>query len=138
MVVVAEIHPHVPKFQAFTAQCYAGKQSDIGECAVVIVVIEIIRHGVVGDQEVGPAIVIVIAPSCAGTESSTAYPGLLCDVLEPAIAQIVIEHVAAIAGDKKIELAIIIVVSYGDPHTPAAPGQTSFLSNVFESAIWLL
>src|SRR5205814_4964259 len=54
MVVVAEIHSHVPKFQALAAQRDTGEQAGLGEGAIVIVVIKVVGHGVVGDQEIGP------------------------------------------------------------------------------------
>src|SRR5438876_983422 len=62
VVVVAKIHSHVPKFQAFTAQRDTRHQADVGKGAVVIVVIEVVGNGIVGDQKIGPAIIVVIGP----------------------------------------------------------------------------
>ena len=49
-----------------------------------------------------------------------------------------VEHIAVVAGHEQVELAIVIVVGDGNPHTPAQPGQTRLLGDVFERAIWLL
>ena len=65
MVVVAEIHSHVSKFQALAAQRDPGQQAGLGEGAIVIVVIKIVGNGIVGDQKIGPAIVVVIGPNHA-------------------------------------------------------------------------
>src|SRR5262249_46444563 len=62
MIIIAKIHSHVSQFQAFTTQRDAREQSHISERSIVIVVIEIVRHGVIRNQEIGPAIVVVIGP----------------------------------------------------------------------------
>src|SRR5438132_3573036 len=62
VVVVTEIHSHVPKFQTFATQRNTGQQADVNEYAIMIVMIQIVGYRVVGDQEIGPAIVIVIGP----------------------------------------------------------------------------
>ena len=49
-----------------------------------------------------------------------------------------IEHVAVVASHKQVELAIVIVVSHGNTHAPAPPGQAGLLGDVFERAIRLL
>ena len=63
--------------------------------AVVIVVVQIIRAGIVRDVEIGPAVVIVIAPDHAEAVilAGVAHAGLLRDFFERAIAAIVIEQV---------------------------------------------
>src|SRR6266566_276350 len=62
VVVVAPINAHVAKLHAFAAEGHARDHPDVGEGAVVIVVIEVIWDGVIRHQEVGPAIVVVIHP----------------------------------------------------------------------------
>src|SRR5262249_58906562 len=73
-----------------------------------------------------------------GAEPSTAEPSLLGNVLELAIAQVVIEHVAVVACHEQIQLAVVIVVGDGHAHSPAQPGQTGFLGDVLESPVRLL
>src|SRR6266478_6436112 len=62
MVVIAPVNAHVAQFHAFAAEGYAAEHSHVGERSVVIVVIEIVGDGVVGDEEIGPSVVVVIHP----------------------------------------------------------------------------
>src|SRR5271170_3352399 len=62
VIVVGEVDAHGAEALAVAAEGYAGEQADVGERAVVIVVIEVAGDGVVGDKEVGPAVVVVVGP----------------------------------------------------------------------------
>src|SRR5258708_38454681 len=93
---------------------------------------------IASDEQVHLAITIVIAPGCAAAEPSTANRGLLGNVLEFTVPQIMVEHVAVVARDKKIELPIIIIISHSNAHAPAQPCQTRIPSNVLESAVCFL
>src|SRR5262245_18755280 len=89
-------------------------------------------------EQIHVAVTIIIAPSRARAEPSTADPGLLGDILKFAISQVMVEHVAVVAGHEKVKLAVIIVVSHSNTHTPAEAGEAGFLGNIFKIAIWLL
>ena len=75
-----------------------------------------------GHEQVHVAIAIVIPPSCARAETPSADSGLLSDIFKFAIAQIVVEHVAVVAGYKQVELAVVVIIGHGYSHTPAQPG----------------
>lgn len=50
MVVIAPIDAHVAEFHAFAAEGHAGEHAHVRERAVVIVVVEIVGDGIVGDE----------------------------------------------------------------------------------------
>src|ERR1700676_1491326 len=62
VVVIAPIDAHVAEFQAVATEGYAGKHAHVGEGAVVIVVVEIVGDGIVGDEEIGPTVVVIVHP----------------------------------------------------------------------------
>ena len=62
MVVIAPINAHISKFHALAAQSHAGEQTYLFERSVVFIVVEIIWYGIVGHQQIGPAVVIIVYP----------------------------------------------------------------------------
>src|SRR5258706_4810671 len=62
MVVIAPIDSHIPELHAFAAKGHATEHANVGECPIMVVVVEIVGDGIVGDEEIGPAIVVVIHP----------------------------------------------------------------------------
>ncbi|HEX7424089.1 MAG TPA: hypothetical protein VF311_09440 [Terriglobales bacterium] len=50
VVVIAPIDAHVAEFHAFAAEGHAGEHAHVRERAVVIVVVEIVGDGIVGDE----------------------------------------------------------------------------------------
>src|SRR5229473_176504 len=96
MVVIAPVDAHVAELHAFAAEGHAGEHAHVGEAAVVIVVVEIVGNGIVGDEQIGPAIVVVIHPN----DSEAVVTDLIVDArldgnfLEGAVAAIVIEEIA--------------------------------------------
>src|SRR6266481_3092382 len=54
VVVVSPIDTHVAQFHALPAEGHSGEHANVCEGAVVIVVIEIIRDGIVGNEQVWP------------------------------------------------------------------------------------
>src|SRR5262249_27083786 len=44
VVIIAKIYTHISKFKPFTAERHTRKQANVSECAVVIIVVEIVRH----------------------------------------------------------------------------------------------
>src|SRR5438067_1773247 len=95
VVVVAEIHSHVPKLQAFTTQRDTGQQAHIGKCAVVIVVEEVVGNGVVSDQKIGPAIVVVIGPHHAQAIIANVimHAGFVRNLFKGSITTIVVKKI---------------------------------------------
>ncbi len=70
VVVVPE-----PAGEAGAGLGHAEPIGDIGECGVAVIVVEPIILVQIRDVEVGPAIVVVVAPSDALGESVVADPG---------------------------------------------------------------
>src|SRR5205814_8668489 len=62
VVIIAPVHSHVAKLHPFAAESYAGKHAHVRKCAVVVVVVEVVGNGIVGNQEIGAAFVVVINP----------------------------------------------------------------------------
>jgi hypothetical protein len=73
--------------------------------------------GVIGDEKIQQAIVVVIEPCGSDTECVgrlAANPRGRCDVAERAIPVVVIEDVSARATNEQVLLAVVIVVSDRD------------------------
>jgi spore germination cell wall hydrolase CwlJ-like protein len=80
------------------------------------------------------AVAIVIGPGRAGAEAASADAGLVGYVFELAVAQVVIERVAAVAGDVNILQAVVVVIGYGYAHAPAFAREARGLGYVGELA----
>ena len=65
VIVVAPGHAHRTERLAFAVHGNAADHRVVGERAVVIVVIEMIGRRVVGDEQIGPAVVVVVTPGRA-------------------------------------------------------------------------
>ncbi len=96
VVVITPIDAHVAELHAFAAEGYTGEHAHVGEGAVVIVMVEIVGDGVVSDEEIGPAIVVVVHPHnpeaiVADVIVDASFDG---NFLEGAIAAIVIQEIA--------------------------------------------
>ena len=118
----------------------AGSVAHVGESAVMIVVIEldllafvisgmtvgavagaplaapdiVLRRplDVVGDDQIEPAIFVVIEPSGAGGPSAfVGDAGFGGDIGEGSVAVVVIENGAAVAGDVEIGIAVVIEIA---------------------------
>src|SRR5713101_3531987 len=69
---------------------------------------------VVGDHEIEPAVFVVVKPSCAGGPAAlVGDTGLGGDIGEGAIAIVVVENGAAVAGDVDVRVAIVVEVTDG-------------------------
>src|SRR5438128_2028931 len=84
------------------------------------------------------AVAVVIGPRCARAKSSAAHAGLLRDVLKLTIAQIVVKHVAVVAGDVYVRQSVIVIVGDGDSHAPALARESGFQRDVCELQILAL
>src|SRR6266404_2818352 len=96
MVVIAPVNAHVAQFHAFAAEGYAAEHSHVGERSVVIVVIEIVGDGVVGNEEIGPAVVVIVDPHDAEAVVADVImdAGLHGDFFKGSVTSIVIEKIA--------------------------------------------
>ena len=97
--------------------------ADVGEGAVAVVVIEN-RPAVGGDEEVGKAVVVVVADGHAHAEGPAGDAGLLGDVGERAVAIVLVERVAdrllglveiarAAVDQVDVHPAVVVVVEEG-------------------------
>ena len=91
---------------------------------------------VVGDEEIGPAVGVVVAkggtggPGVVGRE--TGWRG---DVGEGAVTVVAVEDDAAEAGDEQVRPAIVVVVSDDCTHGPAGRADAGGIGDVGEGAI---
>src|SRR5580704_2958867 len=96
VVVIPEIDTHVAELRAIAAKRNSREHADFGKSAVAIVVIEIVGNGIVGDDKIGPAVVVVIGPHraeavVADLIMDASFHG---DFFERAIPAIVVEKIA--------------------------------------------
>ena len=82
------------------------------------------------DEKIDVAIAVVVGPCSAGAESAGTHASLLRHVFKFAVAQIVVERIAAVAGDVNILPSIVVVVSDGHAHDPAFAREASGLGDV--------
>src|SRR5229473_1171248 len=96
VVEIGEIHAHVAEFHAFAAERQAGEHADVRKGAVVIVVVEVVGNGIIGDEQVRPTIIIVVRPhhTQAVIADFVANASFCRDFFKSAVATIVIEEVA--------------------------------------------
>ena len=78
---------------------------------------------VAGDEEVEPAVAVVVAPGCAGGPVAESDAGLLGNVGERAVVVVVVEAVLAEVGDVDVGPAVVVVVADGDAESPAVVGD---------------
>ncbi len=78
---------------------------------------------VVADVEIEVAVVVQVGPGRRGRPVAVAAePRTRRDVLEPAVAEVVVEGVGPPSGDEQVGPAVVVVVAHGDP-VPVAAGQ---------------
>src|SRR5216684_7645007 len=96
VVEIGEIHAHVAEFHAFAAERQAGEHADVRKGAVVVVVVEVVGNRVIGDEQVGPTIIIVVRPHhTQAVIADFVANAIFCrDFFKSAVATIVIEEVA--------------------------------------------
>src|SRR5882724_2729715 len=96
VIEVADGDSHSCHLTAITADRGAGNIADIGKVPFAIVPIEVVRSGIVGDKNVGPPVVVEIAPHHA----EPVVPGGIVDasgfrnIGERAVSIVAIEAVA--------------------------------------------
>ena len=138
-VVVGGVDAHAGARDARFVERHARGDGDVGEGAVLLVLVEPVRLGVVGDEQIEPAVAVVIEQRDAERlRGRVVETGLLRRVLEPAIAEVAIERRALtfvrlgravrlrlaveravqvfldrpvdVVGDEQIEAAVAVVV----------------------------
>src|SRR5207249_506364 len=76
------------------------------------------------DEEIEPAVVIVVKPECASGPAGSKNTCLLRDFLEAAIAPIVVKVGSIESGDVDVRIAVAVIISCGDSHS-----EESFLES---------
>ncbi len=96
---------------------------------------------VIADDQVKPAIVIHVNPSCSNrpqfavTRIDAAEVRFLGDVLEGAVATVVIQDVSIYTRDENIRITVIVIVGDGYSHGIAFTGHAGFIGHVGERAV---
>src|SRR6266404_6147147 len=95
VIVIAPGHAHGAERLPFTIQRDAADHGLVRERAVAIVVIEMIGSGVIGDEQIGPAVNVVVAPGRAQSVIlfGIVNAGFLRDLFKGAVAAVVIEQI---------------------------------------------
>src|SRR5260370_3541944 len=99
VIVVLEYHAHSGEWPAIEVESRSRLQRDFGECAVAIVVKQILLHAIVGNIDVRKSIAIVVSER--HTQAVTFLGGnsaALAHIFERAISAIVVENVGS-AGE---------------------------------------
>ncbi len=96
VVEIGEIHAHVAELHAFATEREAGEHAYVRKGAVVIVVVKVVGNGIIGDEQVRPAIIVVVRPhhTQAVIADFVANASFCGDFFKSAIAAIVIEEIA--------------------------------------------
>ena len=93
---------------------------------------------IVADVEVEVAVVVQVGPGRRGRPVAVAaQPRTRRDVLEPALAEVVVEGIGPPSGDEQVGAAVVVVVADGDPVAVAAGqrGQAGRGGDVLEPAV---
>src|SRR5262249_10790685 len=91
-VVISGIGSHSAAGDAILAECDTRRDTFLAEGPVAVVPVEFVGLRVIGDEEIGPTVVVVIEHG--DTErfaGRVAYSGLCADILEPASTEIVVQ-----------------------------------------------
>src|SRR5262249_54548980 len=165
LVQVRGIHSHPPALTTVLAERHAGVETNFRKFSGLTVEVEVVLHGVVGDEQIHPAVVVNIggdrSPSLA---QELADAGLFCNIFKCSVAIVVKQPassrriaaraaVVTLAGplvsaehvfrfvkigetpNEKIELAIVVVVKPYSTGGPTRRSDAGFLSHVSKSAV---
>ena len=92
VVVVAGVCSHAGARTARIAEGNSGRKSLLFKCAVVVVVIQLVRLRVISHKQIEPAVVFIVDESNAERFAGwVEEAGSFGDVLETTVAQVVIE-----------------------------------------------
>ena len=87
------------------------------------------------DEEVEPAVVVVVEPDGAGGPSWSRDPRLLGHIGERAVAVVAVQNAAPVLRDVKIGKTIAVIVAHGCTHAIAATGDAGLFGHVRECAV---
>jgi len=164
IVEVGGVHAHASAYSAGFAEGHANGYADVGEGAVVIVVVKLVGLGVVGDEEIDPAVVVEVeerdAQRFTGGIGETRFFG---DVLKNSVALVVVEAGALafiglrraigfvfvvertvlifldgpfdVVGDEQVELAVVVVVEPHGAGGKAGAGDAGFRGDIGEFSV---
>src|SRR5712671_8164325 len=89
-VVVGGVHAHAGARHAIFAESYTSGDSALFEGAIFFIEVEFVGLSVIGNQDVGPAVTVVIEDGDAQAfRSGIAEPGFLGDIFKFAATQVV-------------------------------------------------
>ena len=165
MIVVGRVHTHARTRYAVFAERHARHDGFLCKRAVAVVAKKLVRLGVVGEQKVGPAVVVVIEHGDAESfRGRVAESRLLCDVFKRAVAAIVpqahgrafvrfrrairfafaveraiqvgLRRPLHVIGDHQIQMPVFVVVDPGGAGAEfLRPQQSRFLRHIGERAV---
>src|SRR5579883_864428 len=97
----------------------------------------LVEHHVVRDEQVEPAVAVVIDPRAAAAvaDARVQQAGAFGHIGEGAVAVVVEQQVLAPAGDEKIVEAVVIVIPDGDAGGPHGAAQAGFFGDIGERAV---
>ena len=117
VVVIADRHAHVGLLAARLVEGGPRRVADVLERTVALVAIEVVRRGVVGDEQVEPAVVVEVEERHpeAVEAGGVGHAGPRADVGERAVAVVVEEMVGGAlepAGPAHHGLAAVLAVRH--------------------------
>src|SRR4029077_19476186 len=123
----------------------AGTEAGVSKRGVAIVLIESVALvGEIGDDQVGPAVIVVIGEvdAHAGISAAVAVDGYLrrqTHFFKRAITLVVVEELDhGVVGDKEIDVAIAIVVRQRNAESFASLRKANFLGDFGEMAVSII
>src|SRR5947209_404906 len=112
------------KFTCFDP-CDPGLLRNIGERPVTVVVVKNVA-AVLGNEQVGEPVVVVVSPHAAKAVCSARHPGLVSDVGEGTVPIVVVKSVAScytavvsIAAIDKVNVWPAVIVEIGNANSGA-------------------
>ena len=90
---------------------------------------------VVGDEQVEPAVAVVVGERRAGRPPRIADAGLRGDVRERPVVIVAIQMVRAVAGDVEVVPAVVVEVGGDRAHAPSGIADTCLVRDVDERAV---
>ncbi len=166
-VVVGGIGPHSGAGHAGLAEGHARGHAHVREGPLAPVAVQLVGLGVVGDEEVRPAVVVVVEHGHAQRLGvGVAQPRLDRDVLEgavPAVAvqdralplvrlrravglvgavqraeEVLVQRPLHVVGDEQVQLAVLVVVEEGRAGAEASAAGPGLRGDVGEAAVALV
>src|ERR1051326_1208761 len=90
------------------------------------------------DEQIETAVAIVVEPSGARGPTLVDLRQLVCDVAESPIAVVVIKAIGLVAGNKKINETVVVVIRGGNAHAVTNTFETGVFGYVYESSVGFL